>query len=115
MPEARRLHTGDVVLPVEVGLHVARAAVVPVQRLHGLVDAPPADRRRQHAHRPLALLQEASRAVSPAGARVPAPASTSRGLLVPKKETYERTIAAPKGPVKTTLTPKAGGEGADRG
>ena len=33
MPEARRLDTGDVVLPVEVGLHVARAAVVAVQRL----------------------------------------------------------------------------------
>lgn len=56
VPEARRLDTGDVVLPVEVGLHVARAAMVPVQRLHGLVDAPAVDGRRQHPHRPLALL-----------------------------------------------------------
>lgn len=34
------LDTGDVVLPVEVGLHVARAAVVAVQRLHGCMRRP---------------------------------------------------------------------------
>ena len=56
MPEAGRLDAGDVVLPVEVGLHVAGAAVIPVRGLHRLVDAPPVDGRRQHPHWPLALL-----------------------------------------------------------
>lgn len=54
--EAGSLDAGNVVLPVEVGLHVAGAAVIPVRGLHRLVDAPPIDRRRQHTHWPLALL-----------------------------------------------------------
>lgn len=44
MPKARRLETGDVILPVEVGLQIVGAAIVPVQRLQGLVYAPPIDR-----------------------------------------------------------------------
>lgn len=43
MPKARRLDAGDVILPVEVSLHVVDTAVVPDQRLHGLVYAPPID------------------------------------------------------------------------
>ena len=70
MPEAGLLEAGDVVLPVEVGLQVAGAAVVPVRRLHRLMDAPPIDGRRQHAHRPLALLSRGSRALLPACAPV---------------------------------------------
>ena len=54
--KAGALDAGDVVLPVEVRLHEVGAAVVPVQGLHGLVDASPVDRGRQHCHGPLALL-----------------------------------------------------------
>lgn len=56
VPKAGRLDAGDVVLPVEVSLHVAGTAVVPVQGLHGLVYAPPVDRGHEHSHGPLALL-----------------------------------------------------------
>lgn len=44
VPKARLLEAGDVILPVEVSLQKVGTAVVPVQRLHWLVDAPPVDR-----------------------------------------------------------------------
>lgn len=61
VPKARRLDAGDVVLPVEVSLHMVGTAVVPVQGLHGLVYAPPIDRGHQHPHGPLALLSRVAR------------------------------------------------------
>lgn len=56
MPKARLLDARDVILPVEVGLQMVGPAVVPVQRLHRLVDAAAIDRGRQHSDWPLPLL-----------------------------------------------------------
>ena len=56
VPKARLLNASDVILPVEVGLHVVGAAMVPVQRLHWLMDTAAIERGRQHPDRPLPLL-----------------------------------------------------------
>lgn len=56
MPEAGHLDAGDVVLPVEVGLHVVHTAVASVEGLDGLVDAFPVDRGHQHWHGPFLFL-----------------------------------------------------------
>lgn len=56
MPKARLLDAGDVVLPVEVGLHVVHTAVVSVQGLDGLIDAFPIHRGHQHGHGPFLFL-----------------------------------------------------------
>lgn len=73
VPKAGRLDAGDVILPVEVSLHVAGTAVVPVQGLHGLVYAPPVDRGHEHSHGPLALLCGGYRDPGSANAHVVTP------------------------------------------
>jgi hypothetical protein len=44
VPEARILEAGDVILPVEISLHMVHTAIVSVQGLNGLMDALPIDR-----------------------------------------------------------------------
>lgn len=64
MPEAGRFDAGDVILPVEVGLHIVGTAEVPVHWLHRLVDAPPIDRGRQYSHGPLLFLGTSAKRIS---------------------------------------------------
>lgn len=56
VPKARLLDAGDVVLPVEVGLHVVHAAIASVQGLNGLIDAFPIHRGHQHRYGPFLFL-----------------------------------------------------------
>lgn len=56
VPKARLLDAGDVVLPIEVGLHVVHTAVVSVQGLYGLIDAFPIHRGHQHRYGPFLFL-----------------------------------------------------------